>query len=704
MSQQCPYEYSEGERCSHPVFKDHGYCIFHSPKEDEKKEDFLKELNKYIAQCEKYPEIEEYNFGGFIFPIISFRKKEFLKNADFNASKFSGLADFSASNFSGYADFGGATFSGNAYFNNSKFSEDVYFNESKFSGLADFTLLKCSEDAYFFSSRFSGNTNFLGSMFSGNADFSESKFSGNTQFRDSIFSGNVDFSGSNFSGHADFNMCEFHNTSVFNDASFEKIVNFSSAKFHDDLSFYQSHLTYIKNIEAKNINFENAILEESHFWGIDKIKGYSFKNAFLLSISFAEKEVIGCDFTGGVIDAVRTRGWKPDDATLKNTKFIYTDYTVETVIEDGKERKIYKPIEESRVPADGFFGEGDNEGFTIKEFLLEPYKWSYSVPLPPQIKTAVVNYIEFFTDFINNTAGKEVEIHTRREGQKIRVEFSVEKKEDKQFIEEQFRNYFNNIGKDFSNITFEFRNPDVSEIERDLFKIKYENQINNLRTELKYTTRLLEAQEEKNQLLERFISVIQSNPLNLLVAPQKTERGNFCVLKADVVRFSDFMKHGRGQEISDKLDQIVKHQATNCKYSNVSGGDSLQIVDHDAVLVFKTASRIIEDLSEVPGNPTMRIAIDCGDISFEESQDVFVPKDGSPLRTPARIEPFVKPSEIWVTESFKSMLEKGTDKYEVIELTQNDASELEYKDGMFNVKKKGSPEDDFYIKLYKIKI
>ena len=692
MSQQCPYIDYKGVQCTHSVYKDHRSCIFHSSKKDEKKAHFFKELNKYIAQCEKDPEIEYYNFAGFVFPIISFSRKKFLKNADFRKSQFLGDADFRKSKFSGFADF-----------SESKFSRDADFRVSKFSGFADFRATKFSRDAEFRATKFSGDADFSESRFSEDAYFSESKFSGLAYFNWSEFSGLAYFNWSEFSGDADFSWCEFHNISIFKNASFEKIVNFSSAKFHDDINFNQSQITYIKNIETKNINFENAILEESHFWGIDKIEGYSFKNAFLLSISFAEKEVIDCDFTGAVIDAVRTRGWKPDNATRQKTKYIYTDYTVETIIEEGKERKVYKPVEESRVPADGFFGVGENEGFTIKEFLMEPYKWSYSVPLPPQIKTAVVNYIEFFTDFINNTAGKEVEIHTRREGKKIRVEFSVEKKEDKQFIEEQFRDYFNNIGKEFSNITFEFRNPDVSEIERDLFKIKYENQINNLRTELKYTTRLLEAQEEKNQLLERFISVIQSNPANLLVAPSKTQKGNFCVLKGDIKGFSDFMEDGRGMSISDQLNAIVNQHATNCRHYMVKG-DSVEIIDHDAFDVFKTALRILEDLIDTPGNPMMRIAIDCGQITYEESQDVFVPKDGNPLRTPARIEPYVKPSEIWVTESFKAMLEKESDKYKVVELTQNDAPELEYKDGKFNVKKKGSPEKDIWIKLYKIKI
>lgn len=77
MSQQCPYDAYKDEQCAHPVYKDHGYCIFHSSKVAVKKRDFQEALDEYIAQCEKALEIKYYNFAGFIFPTISFIKKYF---------------------------------------------------------------------------------------------------------------------------------------------------------------------------------------------------------------------------------------------------------------------------------------------------------------------------------------------------------------------------------------------------------------------------------------------------------------------------------------------------------------------------------------------------------------------------------------------------------------------------------------------------
>ncbi len=128
--------------CQHPVYQNEERCVFHHENVAEKEKDFHRELQKYIQRCEEDNSIEFYNFGGFIFPEISFSRKEFLKNADFSESQFSGEVSFSESQFSGFADFSQSQFSRNVYFNRSQFSGFVYFNRSQFSGFADFDSTK----------------------------------------------------------------------------------------------------------------------------------------------------------------------------------------------------------------------------------------------------------------------------------------------------------------------------------------------------------------------------------------------------------------------------------------------------------------------------------------------------------------------------------------------------------------------------------
>ncbi|MGN7610690.1 hypothetical protein ACQZV8_01245 [Magnetococcales bacterium HHB-1] len=118
-----------------------------------------------------------------------------------------------------------------------------------------------------------------------------------------------------------------------------------------------------------------------------------FRDAFLISLSLAEKKLIDCDFTGAVFDAVQTRGWEPDEATLKNTKYIYTNFKKKKVVENGRESVVYEKDKNSRVPAgDGVFGEGDYQDFRLDDYLKEPYTWSFAQKFPDEIRSSVVNY------------------------------------------------------------------------------------------------------------------------------------------------------------------------------------------------------------------------------------------------------------------------------------------------------------------------
>jgi uncharacterized protein YjbI with pentapeptide repeats len=125
---------------------------------------------------------------------------------------------------------------------------------------------------------------------------------------------------------------------------------------------------------------------------MQELKNLSFKNSFLISCNFSNKNIINCNFTGAVLKANHTRGWSLDELTIQNTKFVYTNYTVIIDKTGGDdERKIYKVDKESRVPAEGIFGDASNPEFTLKTYLKEPYKWDYLLEFPPEIRTGLLN-------------------------------------------------------------------------------------------------------------------------------------------------------------------------------------------------------------------------------------------------------------------------------------------------------------------------
>jgi hypothetical protein len=77
-----------------------------------------------------------------------------------------------------------------------------------------------------------------------------------------------------------------------------------------------------------------------------------------------------------------------------NTKFIYTDYrSSEVQTADGNKRRIYSPVPESRVPAEGNFGEGEHMNFTFADYLREPIRMNIALSVPPLLRTALQSFL-----------------------------------------------------------------------------------------------------------------------------------------------------------------------------------------------------------------------------------------------------------------------------------------------------------------------
>lgn len=291
----------------------------------------------------------------------------------------------------------------------------------------------------------------------------------------------------------------------------------SRPEFKEGVCFFHSFNTEEDNFSS---GFDGAVIEDATFWKSSRLEGCSFKNSFLLSVSFAGMELVNCDFTGAVFEKVRTRGWKPDSQTLLNTRYIYTGYKIlECTDSKGGRRRVYQPRPESRVPAEGEFASGENEGFSFADFLYEPYKWTYTLQLPVQIRMGVIHYINFFSDFLRITHAKEVVICVRQEGPAVRIEFAPETKKERSLIEAVFKDYFNNISKRFEIITIEWNNPAATEAEKDLFKIKYENILHYFHKELKYIKRLLSKEDYYSAGLSAVIDILKQDPVSLIHDP-----------------------------------------------------------------------------------------------------------------------------------------------------------------------------------------
>ena len=548
--------------CGQEIYKDK-FCIFHHPEVEGKETEFNKTLDKYIEEVEKQDK-PEYKFIGFVFPKVSFKGKIFSGSADFCGSQFSGDANFRESQFSGYAKFEFCQFSGEANFYNSQFcgyanfmysqfsrkgdfmesqfsrtvafsgsqfSSEAYFISSQFSEIAYFSAVQFSENAEFFKSQFSGYAKFFKSQFFGDAKFMESQFSGKADFMESQFSGKADFRESQFTGKADFRESQFTGEADFSGSQFLQRAEFNSVEFHGEVLINEAYMNFLKNMDSpkngQGISFEGTVLEETHFWGINRLEGYSFRNAFLLSLNLAKREIINCDFTGAVIGAVHTQGWKPDKATLDNTKYIYTEYTVEEEVdEEGKTLQACKPVETSRVPARENFGEGYSKDFTLADYLKEPFKWSFAINLPGSIRSGIISYLQFFSEFMSVTHDTKVEIMTRQEGGAVRVEFMADTEEIKQEIKSVFEEYMNNATKDFDDLHFDFKVKGISETELRLFKMEYEEHIYRFKKALEKKELLLDIEKDRRKEILWMVERLTQNPAQLLQPTGGTTIGN----------------------------------------------------------------------------------------------------------------------------------------------------------------------------------
>lgn len=566
------------------------YTLFYGKKDDwyttdkdgtqqwdeEKVYEFWEAIREHKMKYEDYDfskmifpkSLDEYDYDKMKHNSNSFwlgeENREFKGESNFSFTSFAGQTDFNFSSFSGNADFSSASFAGDADFSFASFTGYTNFSFNSFTGYANFGYASFTWYVDISSALFAGNADFVSASFARNADFSSASFVGPTDFGDASFSGYAYFRSASFTGYANFSSAKFADVLDFTNVVCKERVDFKGATFTNEVRMEGAEMSFLKNLDAKGVDLSEAVLEETHFYGIPTLERYNFRGAFLLSLSLAGKSLVGCDLSGAVIGGVHTQGWQPDADTLARTTHIYTDYTTATTTDEhGNERTTYHAIETSRVPAEGNFGHGDNEGFTIQNYLHEPVKWSYSPDLPTEIRSGFLSYIQFFTDFAKATANKEIEIRTRTEGKRVRVEFITASAEDKAFIENEFKKYINNLGEKFENLDITV-SESMSEVEKDLFMIKYENQINNLRTELKYTQRLLASERRYNRTLERTNDILAGNVDKLLpsttILPEEDRKliNELISVIKDALGEVDEAKQKVVEEVIEELKEVTE--------------------------------------------------------------------------------------------------------------------------------------------------
>lgn len=484
---KCIYKYidNQGVRfpCKYPALENEKYCIFHSLEVTKKAETFIKTLDLLISRIEDDYKIAKYDFKGFYFPKISFKKKVFKKELDLRGAVFSEYADFEGCQFNGELVTHKTIFKNIAFFQGAIFESNVSFIASDFNKLI-----------------------LIGGISKNKFVFHGCKFYENAVFQGRSFLNKVVFQSSIFYKDADFQRVKFQNKVDMRNTRFENRAIFSHSQFFDEVILSGANISYLKNISASGINFSGTILHSTNFYDTADLIDIDFRNAFLISCDLSNKIISNCDFTGAVFKAVHTDNSTIDEGTRQKTKYIFIDYELVEEIENGQTIERYTPKSNSRIPLIGNFGEGENKNFTLLEYLKEPHKWIFLLDLPTEVRTGILNYINFFKDFIKSTENYDVDIATIPEGDKTRVTILTKDENKKDRIEESFQNYIKNIFEPFNRLQIEFRNNEITEYDKNRFLINYNNELQTAQIRLQYG---LQNQNDVDRTINTFGLLLQ---------------------------------------------------------------------------------------------------------------------------------------------------------------------------------------------------
>ena len=643
--------------CSHQSYGNGRFCVFHSADVRAKAADFEKALTALLTQATASAAPVDLDFKGFAFPRV-----------DFRGYVFRGIADFRAA----------------------VFSQDVDFRGAAFLQQADFHITEFRGNAGFFAVVFDSNIRFLGTAFERRAIFNGAKFNASTAFhgckfadfaawQGSKFDRSVVFQSNEFIHDADFRQAVFRHGVNFYQTLFRGRVDFEGTRFHGEVLFTETHIKFLKKLSCRHANMDGAVLHTAQIWENERLSYYSFRGAFLISVNLAGKEITDCDFTGAIFKAVLTVGWKVDRQTRLNTKFIHTDYrSSEVLMASGSKRRIYSPVPESRVPAEGNFGEGEHLNFTFADYLREPVRMNVALSVPPLLRTAVTNYLQLFADFLQVTQGIPVELRTRLEGSKLRVEFLAQTEEDLGAIRRSFDEYQRNAGRNFEELKLHiaFRK-ETTAMERELFLMKMETQINHLRTELTYTKALLEKTEENRDLLARLVETSRSPRLLFepwrMPAQTRPYQSEMSVLHADLANFSGAVqaKDAPRAALQSFLAEMQSEIQAQTPCSRVKAqGDGFMIFSTDSLWLFEVAQQLGSRLDQFKlrnssSLGSFRCAMNRGRVNclVVDGMEDF---DGDAVIECARIDQPMKihlqqqglaGNRIWCTEAFKTDIE-----------------------------------------------
>jgi len=130
--------------------------------------------------------------------------------------------------------------------------------------------------------------------------------------------------------------------------------------------------------------------------------------------------------------------------------------------------------------------------------------------------------------------------------------------------------------------------------------------------------------------------------------------------------------------------------------AETGAGDAVLVIHDDPVALARSARQIVDEVYGAPGQPRLRVALHYGEVLTRrrESDGAAAVAGGEALLCAVRVEPYVEPGQIWVTEEFREQLVRQPSLWRTSPVTLPGGAER------FNAKKGDEP--DLWVRLYRL--
>jgi hypothetical protein len=183
------------------------------------------------------------------------------------------------------------------------------------------------------------------------------------------------------------------------------------------------------------------------------------------------------------------------------------------------------------------------------------------------------------------------------------------------------------------------------------------------------------------------------------------------VLKGDVCSFSEIMTTDYYEDISKNLHEWAETACRDLEFSEVSGGDSIVMIDRSADRVIRAADAFLRLAKACPDiSLTLRFGGAVGPVNYRDLmrridgkwEKIRIPT-GLALRTSARLEPHAREGEIIVDEKFAELVRSRPNGFSIDELGKADLNHLTFDDDKQKfVVQKNAHDPGITTKLYRV--